>query len=298
MREIWASFEGMDKELRIAGCKLRLERFFLPAGICPGKSKGKAFTILVITLVALSVASGGCLPASTALPPTDTPVPSETPTPTITVIWFPPTATATLFPTVEVTPTVNYRSDLGQIIFQDDFSSGKGWQLGRTGAGSVALGKNELSIAISEPHAYLSSMRDQPILSDFYTEITASPTLCRGADEYGLLIRAASESDFYRFSLSCDGQVRVDRVVGGAASSPQPLVFSGAVPAGAPSISQLGVWARGKEMRFFVNDMYQFSVNDPLQLSGSLGVFARSGGEMAVTVSFSDLVVREVGANP
>jgi hypothetical protein len=35
-----------------------------------------------------------------------------------------------------------------------------------------------------------------------------------------------------------------------------------------------------------------------LQLSGSLGVFARSGGEMAVTVSFSDLVVREVGANP
>jgi hypothetical protein len=295
MCEIWASFRGLNEGLRIAARKLRLERFFVQVGIYRRKSRGKAFTILALTSVALAVALGSCLPVRTALPPTDTPVPSETPTPTVTVIWFPPTATATLFPTAEVTPTVNYRTDLGQIIFQDDFSSGKGWQLGRTGAGSVALGKNELSIAISEPHAYLSSVRDQPILSDFYAEITASPTLCRGPDEYGLLIRAASESDFYRFSLTCDGQVRVDRVAGGAASSPQPLAFSGAVPAGAPSISRLGMWARGKEMRFFVNDMYQFSVNDPLQLSGSLGVFARSGGEMAVTVSFSDLVVREVG---
>jgi hypothetical protein len=255
-------------------------------------------TILGVILVALSVASGGCLPVSTALPPTDTPVPSETSVPTATVIWFPPTATATSFPTPEVTPTVNYKTGVGKVIFQDDFSSGKGWQLGRTGAGSVALGKNELTIAISEPRAYLSSVLDQPVLGDFYAEITASPTLCREADEYGLLIRAASERDFYRFSLTCNGQVRVDRVAGGAASSPQPLVFSGAVPAGAPSISRLGVWARGKEMRYFVNDMYQFSINDPLQLSGSLGVFARSGGEMAVTVSFSDLVVREVGANP
>lgn len=249
-------------------------------------------------LLGLSVASSSCLPASTPLPPIDTPVPSETPTPTATVIWFPPTATPTAFSTPEVTPTVNYRTDLGEVIFQDDFSSGKGWQLGRTGSGSAALGKNELTIALSEPHAYLSSMLEQPIPGDSYVEITASPTLCRGVDEYGLLIRAASSSDFYRFALSCDGQVRLDRVVGEAASSPQPPVFSEAVPAGAPSTSRLGVWARGKEMRYFVNDMYQFSVNDPLLLSGSLGVFARSGGELAVTVSFSDLVVREVGVNP
>lgn len=288
----------MDKGLRIASCKLRLARFFVQAGIYRRKSRGKALTALILTVVGFSVASGSCLPASTPLPPTDTPVPSVTPTPTVTVIWFPPTATPTSFPTPEVTPTVNYKTDVGKVIFQDDFSSGKGWQLGRTGAGSVALGKNELTIAISEPHAYLSSVLDQPILSDFYAEITASPTLCREADEYGLLIRAASDSDFYRFSLTCSGQVRLDRVAGGTASSPQPLVFSGAVPAGAPSISRLGVWARGKEMRYFVNDMYQFSVSDPLPLSAGLGVFARSGGEMAVTVSFSDLVVREVGADP
>ena len=47
-------------------------------------------------------------------------------------------------------------------------------------------------------------------------------------------------------------------------------------------------------MRFFINDEYQFSVRDPLLASGRLGVFARSAGDTAVTVNFSNLVVREI----
>ena len=47
-------------------------------------------------------------------------------------------------------------------------------------------------------------------------------------------------------------------------------------------------------MRFFVNDAYQFSINDPMLPSGSLGVFARSAGDLAVTVNFSELVVTEI----
>jgi hypothetical protein len=180
------------------------------------------------------------------------------------------------------------------VIFTDNFSDGEIWQLGRTDAGSVALGKDELTIAIHEPQAYLYTVRDQPVLGDFYAEITASPTLCREGDEYGMLFRVKSSSDFYRFSLTCDGRVRVDRVVGGAASSPQPWVFSGVVPPGAPSTSRLAVWAKGKEIRFFVNEYYQFTIDDPMLPSGSLGMFARSAGEMAMTVSFTDLVVREV----
>jgi hypothetical protein len=47
-------------------------------------------------------------------------------------------------------------------------------------------------------------------------------------------------------------------------------------------------------MRFFVNDEYQFTINDPMLPSGSVGVFARSRGENAVTVNFSELVIREI----
>jgi hypothetical protein len=193
-----------------------------------------------------------------------------------------------------MTPTPDYRPDLGDMILTDDFASGEAWTLGRTSAGGAAIGKNELTIALSEPGAYVASLRETPVLGDFYLEITASPSLCRGLDEYGLLLRASSLRDFYRFSLSCDGQVRLDRLVGGAASSPQPWAISGAVPPGAPSISRLAVWAKGREMRFFVNEEYQFTVSDPMLPEGTIGVFARSDGENAVTINYSELVILEI----
>lgn len=255
----------------------------------------KLFGALLAAMLLLLL--GACAPAAAPAPTetaTPSPAPSATFTSTPTVVWFPPTATPTPLPTLEVTPTPDLKTGVGEVVLRDDFSSGEAWSLGRTSQGSAALGKHELTIAIAEPGVYISSVREQPVLDDFYLEITASPTLCRGTDEYGLLLRASSSRDFYRFSLSCDGQVRLDRLVSGAAASPQPWTLSGSVPPGAPSISRLAVWAKGKEMRFFVNDEYQFTINDPMLTEGSLGVFARSDGDTAVTVSFSDLVVREI----
>jgi hypothetical protein len=116
--------------------------------------------------------------------------------------------------------------------------------------------------------------------------------MCRGEDEYGLLLRA-SEDNFYRFSLACNGQARLDRFYNGQASSPQGWEWSPAIPPGAPSISQLAVRARGKEMRFYVNDQYLFTVNDGTLPNGSLGLFARAASDTPVTVNFSDLKVYE-----
>lgn len=45
------------------------------------------------------------------------------------------------------------------------------------------------------------------------------------------------------------------------------------------------------EMRFFINDVFQFSVMDPSITSGLIGVFARAFGEDHVTVNFSALKV-------
>jgi hypothetical protein len=47
-------------------------------------------------------------------------------------------------------------------------------------------------------------------------------------------------------------------------------------------------------MLFYINEQYQFSVTDPALQVGNIGIFARSLGENAVTVNFSDLVVRQV----
>lgn len=242
-----------------------------------------------------SLALWACLPTETPPPaPTVTPVVISTATPTETVIWFPPTATATPFSTLIVTPTEVLKPEIGNIIFSDDFSNGDRWALGTSESGSVALGINELTIAISIPDTYIFTIRDEPVLRDFYAEITASPTLCRNLDEYGILFRWGSMGDFYRYSLACNGQVRLDRLTGGTAASPKPWTPTGVVPSGAPKSNRMAVWVKEKEMRFYIDDIPQFTLSDPMLSSGLIGVFARSAGDNALTVNFSDLIVYEV----
>lgn len=254
-------------------------------------------TVFVVAcLVTLSACAAPSSPA-----PSETPtIPPPTDTPTPTIVWFPATATITPFPTTTIQPTPDQRPGIGDLIFSDDFSDPSAWTQSRTAEGSVAVVNNELTIAIAEDNerAYLSSVREQPVFSNFYVEITASPSLCQGKDEYGLLLRVSPGLDYYRYSLSCDGNLRLDRVVQGQASSPQPWLLSWSVPPGAPSIVRLGVWAYGDEMRFFVGDVYQFTVRDPLLSSGGFGVFARSASDMAVTVNFSALDVYAISSPP
>ncbi len=249
---------------------------------------GILFTVSCILLAA-------CQPAELPLiTPTLAATATLTLTPSPTIVWFPPTNTPTPYPTLEMTPTPDQRSGIGDLLFADDFSTGEGWPLTTSARGNVALGVNELTLTVFEPRAAVSSVRQGVVFSDFYLEITARTSLCQGEDEFGLLFRAASQVDFYRFSLSCDGQTRLDRLVGGTASSPQPWLVTSAVPSAAPSTLKLAVWAVGREMRFFINDQFQFTVSDPMLLSGGVGVFARAAGDTAVTVNFSDLVIYEV----
>ena len=252
---------------------------------------------LVLPLILLLIGQAACLPLlAPPLPPlTSTPAP-PTQTATATVVWFPATATNTPFPTptLPVTPTLDTRPGYGGLLFTDDFSDTQGWTQGQTGSGLVAFGKNELTLAVTRERGYLTSQRRNTKLSDFYLEITATPTICRGQDEYGLLLRTNGAGNLYRFSLTCDGRARLDRLYQGQASSPQPLQYFGTVPPGAPSQSRLAVQAQGRELSFYANDGFLFMVREPTLPSGGLGVFSRAAGPDVVTVSFSNLQVYEV----
>ena len=237
-----------------------------------------------------------CMPQTEPVPtPTETLIP-PTQAPTSTIVWFPPTPTYTPYPTPELLPTDDMRPGIGELIYTDRFDDPGVWSLGFSDTGSVALGRNELTIAINAEDTYLFSVRNDWVLTNFYLEITASPSMCRDLDEYGLLLKVSPVMDYYRFSLSCNGQVRLDRIYRGQASSPQPWLMSGAVPPGAPSTSRLGVWVMGSEFRFFVNDRYEFTVRDPLLLTGGIGVFARSTENWPVTINFSELAIYSVTA--
>ena len=229
----------------------------------------------------------------TQLPPLPTETGAPTEAPTETIVWFPPTATFTPLPSVTPNkiPTPDTRAVFGELILQDDFSQPENWTTGKMTAGSVVFGKNELSLGVSQPEGYLYSLREDAVVGDFYLEITASPSICRSKDEYGVLFRVSPGLDFFRFGLNCAGEARVDRFLAGSASSPQPPTVSGVVPPGAPSSSRIGIWANGREIRFYVNNEYLFMIHDQSLPSGGLGVYARAAGPDEMSVNFSELAV-------
>jgi hypothetical protein len=221
----------------------------------------------------------------------ETPAATIMPTTTETIVWFPPTPTRTPVPTTEMLPTPDLRPNRGPELLVDDFSDAGNWQVGQSPDGSIAYGRSELTLAVRQPRVALTSLRNGPQLDDFYLEITTRASLCRGADMYGLLLRAASEDDYYRFLINCNGDMRVERIMDGRSLPVQDWIPSGIIPAGSPVELRVGVMASGREIRFFINDLHQFDISDPVIPSGTVGVYARSAGESALTVSFSNLVV-------
>ena len=248
---------------------------------------------LIITCgLLLTACSGIGLDSITATPRPPTPTPLQTPTP----VWFPATATFTPQPVRTSPPTPEMLTGLGEVIATDDFSRASSWDTAASNEGSVSISRDRLTLAV-QPDVYLISLQRNLVLGDFYAEITARPSLCRGDDEYGFLVRANAVT-YYRFSLTCNGGVHAERVSLRERHDLYETVSSGDVPPGAPGEVRIGVWAAGPELRLFLNGRFQFSFTDLNLSSGTVGVFARAAGETPVTVTFSDLIVRAVDYIP
>ncbi len=239
---------------------------------------------------------GGCLPApppKTPPTPAASPAPKETATPT--VVWFPPTPTHTPRPTpAPRTPTVPPGLPHGALILSDAFlNSASLWLFNPAPGGRIVLEEGELTLTAQQPRAYGFATRGQPLLRDFAVQVNASLNLCQGMDEYGLILRYTPPNNFYRFALSCDGQVRLDRIYNGTATSPQPWSLTGQAPRGAPGSVTLGARAEGKEIAFYLNGVLQFTIKDPAPAAGELGVFIRSDTGAPLSISFRTLRVWE-----
>jgi hypothetical protein len=251
------------------------------------RALGVAFPVMTLLLAA-------CLTTDLA-PPTETLIPTETATPTETIVWFPPSATATQLAVPTYTGTPEMSPGIGRIIVEDNFSDEDVWDIATSETASASISHNRLSLTV-KPGYYLASMRRELPLTDFYAEITARPSLCRGEDNYGVVVRGVGSS-FYRFVLACNGQIRAERIAGGTRLAIHDPVLSGDAPA-APGEVRIGVWAVGAEMRLFLNGRYQFTVIEGTFPVGAFGAFVRSAGETPVTVTFSDLAVYEVDYIP
>ncbi len=231
----------------------------------------------------------------------DTPLPANStatiaPLPSPTIVWFPPSATPPPQVLTTQVPTPEQKPGIGAITLTDDFSSSDLWDIASSDEGSAAISDNHLTLAVG-PSVYIMSLRKELVLSNFYAELTASPSLCKGQDEYGILVRASAVA-YYRLSLICNGTLRLDRVSSNSHQILQPPMPSGDVPPGAPGEVRMGVWAVGSDLRFFLNGRYQFSVSDKNYPSGTIGVFAHSVADTPVAVTFSNLAIYDVNYSP
>ena len=250
----------------------------------------KILPVLIILLFLVSACDIlPSVPTPTFIPDTATPTLIFTPTPTI--VWFPATATPTPVMTSTPTPTAQVLPQLGGVIFQDPLATQGHWQTARGPKGGVAFGNDELTVTVASPKAYIFTLRDSPLLNNFYMEVTSISSLCRETDSYGVIFRARTGRDYYRLVISCAGTVWMERENGGYTINLSNQMLSGQAHPGPETNLRLGLLAQGKQYSVFINGVYQFSASDPAFLQGSLGFFARSGGDTAVTVSFKDLVV-------
>jgi hypothetical protein len=249
--------------------------------------------ILILYLAVCGLVLVACS-GSIALP-TGTPTLSPTETPTPSIVWFPPTSTPTIFPSQSPSQTEEYHPGIGNLIFSDSFDQPDLWSTAGSAQASAKLTRNRLVFSISGPGPLsIISLRSQPELGDFYAEALVDISLCSDKDQYGMVFRAASGGNYYRFTINCNSHERLERV---RAGETYPLIdwqSSGDAPAGAPAQVKLGIWTVGREIRHFLNDRFQFSLLDPVFSSGTMGFFIYASGQSPVTISFSNLAVYSV----
>jgi len=247
------------------------------------RNDGPLLILLTFLLTACSALGGGTLGTATPPPPSATPFLSPT------TVWFPPSETPTPRPLTTITTTPDERAGIGEVLATYMFRDETDWDIFESNEGTAALFDQSLTLSAA-PGVYLISLNKSLVLGDFYAEATAHLNICVGADEYGILVRAIPVT-YYRFSLSCDGHTRLDRVSGSTRNPLHESRLTADAPRGAPGQVVIGVWVAGDEIRIFLNGHFQFSVSDPNLKSGTIGFFVHATGKTPMTISFSDLLV-------
>jgi hypothetical protein len=147
-------------------------------------------------------------------------------------------------------------------------------------------------VAVSRPNASRYVIVPEPPAADFLLEAGIRAGLCGHEDEIGLLFRVSPQEDHYRFTLNCQGEVRLTRVLErGAAVIAGPSDAPSAIP-GSPAENQIAILARGGTFTFFVNGAEVLRAHDPHLTSGHFAFFVRAAGQGQTTAALASLSIR------
>lgn len=250
-----------------------------------------------VIFLAIMLLGTGCASIETPQPALFTPTATQTHSPTPTVDWFPATATPTLVPSATPTPPTTLEDPyegVGNLLIEDDFTNTVWWQTLQSESGNIAFGEENLTFAVSKPESILTSLSQHNLPQDFYLEVTLQTSLCQLEDHIGIIFWRESSSNFYQVLLNCGGQYRLELVQDGLRYGLIDWTAASQVQLGAPATNKLGLWVYQGDLRFFINDTYQFTERVAKDRTGTLGLLARTVAGPAMTIKFSDLAIYQV----
>lgn len=262
-----------------------------PAHSAPQRRWLTQFLTLLLPVLA------ACRPVATAPQPTATLIPPS-PTPTILFPTIGPTSTETI---ITQEPPPNPLADAGAVLYATEFSDAAGWQLGRDSLGATSLIDETLSLVVPRPGLTRIARSPAPVVdSSFILDASLRSEVCVGNDEYGLVFRLGQEGDHLRFTVTCQGGVRLRRVLKGASRALVPFVATDpAVMAGAPARNRLTVRALGDDLRLFVNDVEVLRARAPTLPPGGFGlVVASEGAQGQTTVTVDSFTLYQLPLAP
>lgn len=245
-------------------------------------------TILLLTmLAAISAFSSGCLSTSEEpLPSPSAQTPTITASPTFNIPSAEPTSTRT--PSPSLTPTPDYLSDLGTLLFADTFDTPGDWILGEDQSGAASLSDGRLSLVISKPSSVRTAAAPATAPEDFFVTVTAQAEICRPGDEFGLVVRYASDSEHLRFLMDCDGSVSAVIVEEGSWLTLVPTTPSIATLPGTHISNELSVRCQDSIYTFIINGIEVLQVKETRLQRTGVGVILRSDSSDLSTVYFDD----------
>lgn len=191
------------------------------------------------------------------------------------------------------TPAIDDPAEgLGDPNYQDDFSTGDNWSLGKDSYMDLIPSNGKL---IMHGISTVSGWRiTRASLADGYIQLTGETQICSGIDNYGLYFRvpnAVYANSGYLFGITCDGRYALRKWNGETMTS---LIYwkpDEAIHTGEGKTNKIGVLLNGHEMKLYINGEYVARAIDDDYDIGSIGVYigAKESGDM--TVFLDDLSV-------
>lgn len=257
--------------------------------------RAPARTLVQRGLIAVAALAASCTPAqSTPTPPA--PSATATASPTFAFPTIQPTRTSTPAPTPS--PAAPLLEDLGDPLYQTEFLAADGWDLGSDLTGATSILNGALSLVINRPNSLRLALSPASPVGDFYLQAYLRPHVCTDEDEFGLVFRHQPNGDHYRVTITCDGGVRIRRVVRGAQRALLPdLEGSAAVFAGPLAENKLAVLAVGREFQVLINDIQVLQASDAELISGAVGIAAESDETGQTTILAERLSLYQAGQN-